>query len=243
MVAQRSDGTFRSVPGLVARSQLVVAAQTPIDREYLAGLFPEMIRIIELLCAEGRAHQGDTGPALATARTWAAKSIPHDAEATAYGARIMLIAGATDSELETELVRLEQQIESSGAESRTCGTGACPPATISEEVESKEVITTMAATGQLDFSAYELRTQDIPLLKLGEQTGAINVHVWRRLHASDIVIQFNFNTQDERLRKLYWDVRFRLPSQGLVHPTMPHCPNGSSATRHLVKHSRRSPIT
>ena len=80
---------------------------------------------------------------------------------------------------------------------------------ISEEVESKEVITTMAATGQLDFSAFELRTQDIPLLKLGEQAGAIKVHVWRRLHASDIVIQFNFNTQDERLRELYWDVRFR----------------------------------
>ena len=46
---------------------------------------------------------------------------------------------------------------------------------ISEEVESKEVITTMASTGQLDFSAYELRTQDIPLLKLGEQAGAINL--------------------------------------------------------------------
>ncbi|MBJ39669.1 MAG: hypothetical protein CMD83_14590 [Gammaproteobacteria bacterium] len=80
---------------------------------------------------------------------------------------------------------------------------------ISEEVESKEVITTMAATGQLDFSAFELRTQDIPLLKLGEKTGAIKVHVWRRLHSSDIVIQFNFNTQDEALGELYWDVRFR----------------------------------
>ena len=80
---------------------------------------------------------------------------------------------------------------------------------ISEDVESKELITTMAATGQLDFSAYELRTQDIPLLKLGERTSGIKVYVWKRLHSSDIVIQPNYNYADERLRSLYWDVRFR----------------------------------
>ncbi len=79
----------------------------------------------------------------------------------------------------------------------------------SEIVDSKEVITTMASTGQLDFSAYELRTQDIPLLKLGERGGGIKVHVWTRLHSSDIVIQMNFNAKDPRLAKLYWDFRFR----------------------------------
>ena len=76
-------------------------------------------------------------------------------------------------------------------------------------VDSKEVITTMASTGQLDFSAYELRTQDIPLLKLGERGSGIKVHVWTRLHSSDIVIQMNFNAKDTRLAKLYWDLRFR----------------------------------
>ena len=76
-------------------------------------------------------------------------------------------------------------------------------------VDSKEVITTMASTGQLDFSAYELRTQDIPLLKLGERGSGIKVHVWTRLHSSDIVIQMNFNAKDPRLAKLYWDLRFR----------------------------------
>ncbi len=79
----------------------------------------------------------------------------------------------------------------------------------SKVVENKEVITAMASTGQLDFSSYELRTQDIPLLKLGERTGAIKVHVWKRLHSSDVVIQLNYNYGDERLRTLYWDVRFR----------------------------------
>lgn len=79
----------------------------------------------------------------------------------------------------------------------------------SKVVESKEVITAMASTGQLDFASYELRTQDIPLLKLGERTGVIKVYVWKRLHSSDVVIQPNYNYGDERLRALYWDIRFR----------------------------------
>ena len=35
------------------------------------------------------------------------------------------------------------------------------------------------------------------------------MHVWTRLHSSDIVIQMNFNAKDPRLAKLYWDLRFR----------------------------------
>ena len=80
----------------------------------------------------------------------------------------------------------------------------------SKVVENKEVITAMASSGQLDFVAYELRTQDIPLLKLGERTGAIKVHIWNRLHSSDVVIEPNYNYKDKRLRALYWDRRFRI---------------------------------
>ena len=78
------------------------------------------------------------------------------------------------------------------------------------DVNDKQVLTAMASTGQLDFSSYEMRTQDIPLLKLGERTGIIKVHVWKRLHSSDVVIQPNFNYEDQRLRDLYWDIRFRI---------------------------------
>jgi len=80
----------------------------------------------------------------------------------------------------------------------------------SKDVENKEVITAMATSGQLDFAAYELRTQDIPLLKLGERTGAIRVHIWNRLHSSDVIIEPNYNCKDKRLRALYWDRRFRI---------------------------------
>jgi peptide/nickel transport system substrate-binding protein len=78
-----------------------------------------------------------------------------------------------------------------------------------EVIENIEVATAKASTGQLDFAAYEMRTQDIPLLKLGERTGAIKVHVWRRLHGSDVVIQPNYNHKNEKLAALFWDKRFR----------------------------------
>lgn len=83
-----------------------------------------------------------------------------------------------------------------------------------EVVTEPEIITAKASTGQLDFAAFALRTQDIPLLKLGERGGLINVYIWDRLHVSDVVIQLNFNHEDQRLRALYWDKRFR---QALSH--------------------------
>ena len=83
-----------------------------------------------------------------------------------------------------------------------------------EDVSEPEIITAQASTGQLDFAAFAMRTQDIPLLKLGERSGFVNVYIWERLHVSDVVIQLNFNHADERLRALYWDKRFR---QALSH--------------------------
>ncbi|MDA0790874.1 MAG: ABC transporter substrate-binding protein [Proteobacteria bacterium] len=107
-------------------------------------------------------------------------------------------------------------------------------------LDNAELVTAKASTGQLDFAAFTLRTQDIPLLKLGERTGKVKVNIWRRLHTSDVVIQPNYNHEDQRLRELYWDKRFRhalsrainrpemneiiyfgrgVPQQVTVHPT------------------------
>ena len=66
------------------------------------------------------------------------------------------------------------------------------------------MITFQAATGQLDFAAYTLRTQDIPLLKLGEAKGVNKVYIWQRLHISDLAIQPNYNHDDPRYRELLW---------------------------------------
>ena len=76
-------------------------------------------------------------------------------------------------------------------------------------LDNAELATAKASTGQLDFAAFALRTQDIPLLKLGERAGLIDVHIWTRLHSSDVALQFNFTHDDERLRALFWDKRFR----------------------------------
>ncbi len=78
-----------------------------------------------------------------------------------------------------------------------------------EVVDTQEVVTARAANGQLDFATFDLRTQDIPLLKLGERGQLVSVHVWNRLHASDVAIQPNYNHPDPRLRRIYQDKRFR----------------------------------
>ena len=79
----------------------------------------------------------------------------------------------------------------------------------SQVVENAEVVAAKAATGQLDFAGFALRTQDIPLLKMGERTRQTKVLIWQRLQSSDVALQFNFNHEDSRLRALFWDVRFR----------------------------------
>ena len=78
-----------------------------------------------------------------------------------------------------------------------------------EVVTESSVAVAKASTGQLDFAAFTMPTQDIPLLKLGEQTHGITVNIWRRIHGSDVAIQFNFNHQSPKLSSLFWDVRFR----------------------------------
>ena len=78
-----------------------------------------------------------------------------------------------------------------------------------EVVETQEVVSARAANGQLDFATFDLRTQDIPLLKLGERSQLTSVRIWNRLHASDVAIQPNYNHPDRRLRNIYQDKRFR----------------------------------
>lgn len=78
-----------------------------------------------------------------------------------------------------------------------------------EVVEDQQVLAAKAATGQVDFAAFELKTQDFPLFKLGEKTAPIRVLVWNRIHGSDVIIQPNLTIDDPRLRRLFGDIRFR----------------------------------
>ena len=84
-------------------------------------------------------------------------------------------------------------------------------------LENSQMIAFQAATGQLDFAAFALKTQDIPLLKLGEVKGVNQVHVWRRLHISDVSIQPNYNFDDPKYRELLWGKGERRFIRALSH--------------------------
>jgi len=84
-------------------------------------------------------------------------------------------------------------------------------------LENSQMITFQAATGQLDFAAFTLKTQDIPLLKLGEAKGVNRVHIWRRLHISDVALQANYNHDDPKFRALVWGTRERRFMRALSH--------------------------
>ena len=84
-------------------------------------------------------------------------------------------------------------------------------------LENSQMITFQAATGQLDFAAFTLKTQDIPLLKLGEVKGVNKVHIWHRLHISDVALQANYNHDDPKFRQLVWGQGERRFMRALSH--------------------------
>jgi len=78
-----------------------------------------------------------------------------------------------------------------------------------EITDNIELVTAKAATGQKDFAAYGLRTQDFPLFKLGEQTSGIRTLEWQRINGSDIIIRPNYNIKNAKLSRLFWSKPFR----------------------------------
>ena len=78
-----------------------------------------------------------------------------------------------------------------------------------EIINNQEVMAAKAATGQVDFASYSLKPQDFPIFKLGEKTAGIKVHVWNRLHGSDVIVQPNFNIDKPKLRAVFNNLTFR----------------------------------
>ena len=76
-------------------------------------------------------------------------------------------------------------------------------------VQSEEMITAKAATGQATVAGFFTKTSDIPLFKLLEERGNFKTLIWRLLYGVDVLIQFNFNCANEELRRIFWDIRFR----------------------------------
>jgi peptide/nickel transport system substrate-binding protein len=78
-----------------------------------------------------------------------------------------------------------------------------------QQVDSAEIMTAKASTGQVDFAGRQFMTAAIPLFKRFEKENGFSTYVWPRPYGSDVVLQFNLNHSDAGLRQIFQDVRFR----------------------------------
>ncbi len=78
-----------------------------------------------------------------------------------------------------------------------------------QRVDSDEIMTAKASTGQVTFAGRQFKTGDIPLFKRFEKTNGYTTYIWPRPYGSDVALQFNLNHRDPGLRQVFQDVRFR----------------------------------
>lgn len=78
-----------------------------------------------------------------------------------------------------------------------------------QKVESAEIKAAKASTGQITFSGRQFVTADIALFKRFERENGYTTYIWPRPYGSDVVFQFNLTHPNDRLRKIFQDVRFR----------------------------------
>ena len=78
-----------------------------------------------------------------------------------------------------------------------------------QRVDSPEIMTAKASTGQVSFAGRQFKTADIPLFKRFEKENAYSTYIWPRPYGSDIVLFANMTHPDLGLRTIFQDVRFR----------------------------------
>jgi peptide/nickel transport system substrate-binding protein len=78
-----------------------------------------------------------------------------------------------------------------------------------QKVDNKEMMAAKASTGQVTLAGRQLMTADIPLFKRLEEKNGYTTYIWPRCYGSDVVFQLNITHPDERLRRIFGDVRFR----------------------------------
>lgn len=78
-----------------------------------------------------------------------------------------------------------------------------------QRVDSAEIMTAKASTGQVDFAGRQFKTSDIPLFKKFERENGYETYLWPRPYGSDVALMINMTHPDESLRHIFQDVRFR----------------------------------
>ena len=78
-----------------------------------------------------------------------------------------------------------------------------------QKVDSAEIMTAKASTGQVDFAGRQFKTSDIPLFKKFEETNGYQTYLWPRPYGSDVALMVNLTHPDTTIRNIFQDVRFR----------------------------------
>jgi len=76
-------------------------------------------------------------------------------------------------------------------------------------IASSSLVAAKTGAGESDLQARNLRLDNVPFLKEGEQRNNYGVRLWSQATGSHIALYPNFNSADETWRGLVRDVRFR----------------------------------
>ena len=76
-------------------------------------------------------------------------------------------------------------------------------------VSEPEVVKLKVQSGEIDYGFYNLRVEDLPILKAGEEKGNYKTILWPAAQGSMQKYQFNITVKDKILNNLFNDVRFR----------------------------------
>lgn len=76
-------------------------------------------------------------------------------------------------------------------------------------VSEPEVVKLKVQSGEIDYGFYNLRVEDLPILKAGEEKGNYKTLLWPAAQGSMQKYQFNITVKDPILNKIFNDLRFR----------------------------------
>jgi len=72
-----------------------------------------------------------------------------------------------------------------------------------------EAINTQIASGELDLAVWNTSVENFPLYKSNESKGGYRVLLWQDTRGAEVMFMPNLTVQDEVLREIFQDVRFR----------------------------------
>ncbi|MFW6410131.1 MAG: ABC transporter substrate-binding protein [Halanaerobiales bacterium] len=76
-------------------------------------------------------------------------------------------------------------------------------------VSDMEVLNGEIMSGEIDYAAYNTDIRNYPMFREYEDEGNYNVHQWTSGFASDVIYMFNLTHEDEDLREVFQEKKFR----------------------------------